>query len=124
VPFKTYALADSFRSELLIAAKKGEPFDTTTGQPLSALKADHTTDWFAFAREYAAIKWPDASPEHRRGIAEALTNITAALLATGRNKPDDRVLRRACKRAFNLNTRGKHSRPAGGRCPLWAVWAW
>jgi hypothetical protein len=59
VPFKTYALADSFRSELLVAAKKGEPFDTTTGRPLSALKADNTTDWFAFASEYAAIKWPD-----------------------------------------------------------------
>ena len=105
VPFKTYALADSFRSELLIATKKGEPFDATTGRPLSALKADNNTDWFAFASEYAAIKWPDASPEHRRGIAEALTNITAALLVPGRNKPDDKVLRTACKRAFNLNIR-------------------
>jgi integrase len=105
VPFKTYALADSFRSELLVAAKKGEPFDTTTGRPLSALKADNTTDWFAFASEYAAIKWPGASPEHRRGIAEALTNITAALLTTRQNKPVDKALRTACKRAFNLNTR-------------------
>ncbi|MGH3692521.1 MAG: tyrosine-type recombinase/integrase [Pseudonocardiaceae bacterium] len=105
VPFKTYALADSFRSELVTAAKKGEPFDTATGRPGSARRADTNTDWFTFAGEYVAIKWPDASPEHRRGIAEALTNITAAMLASGRNKPDDRVLRRACKAAFNLNLR-------------------
>ncbi len=105
MPFKTSALADSFRSELLVATKRGEPFDTTIGRPVSALRADNNTDWFTFAREYVAIKWPDASPEHRRGIAEALTNITAALLATGRNKPDGKVLRKACKAAFNLNLR-------------------
>jgi hypothetical protein len=99
------ALTDSFRSELLVAAKKGEPFNTTTGRSLSALKADNTTDWFTFASEYAAIKWPGASPEHQRGIAEALTNITAALLTTRQNKPDNKALRTACKRAFNLNTR-------------------
>jgi integrase len=103
VPFKTRALADSFRSELLVATKKGEPFDATTGQPVSALRNDNNTDWFTFASEYVTIKWPDASPEHRRGIAEALTNITAALLASGRNKPDDKILRTACKAAFNLN---------------------
>jgi hypothetical protein len=104
-PFKTHALADSFRSELITAAKKGEPFDTATGRPLSVLRANNNTDWFAFASEYVAIKWPDASPEHRRGIAEALTNITTAMLATTRNKPDDKVLRSACKAAFNLNLR-------------------
>jgi integrase len=104
VPFTTRALADSFRSELLVATKKGEPFDTTTGRPISTLRANNT-DWFTFAREYVTIKWPDASPQHRRGIAEALTNITTALLATKRNKPDSKVLRKACTAAFNLNLR-------------------
>jgi hypothetical protein len=33
--FKTAALADSFRSDLLSAARKGEAFDTSTGRPVS-----------------------------------------------------------------------------------------
>ena len=40
--FKTAALADSFRSDLLAAARKGEAFDTTTGRPVSMLRAART----------------------------------------------------------------------------------
>jgi hypothetical protein len=35
----------------------------------------------------------------------SLTNITAAMHASGRNKPDDRSFRKACRTAFNLNLR-------------------
>lgn len=80
--FKTRALADSFRSILIAAANKGEPFDLVTGRPVSILRATRDPDWFTFAAEYAEIKWQAASPEHCRGIAEALTNITMALLTT------------------------------------------
>jgi hypothetical protein len=34
-PFRTAAHADSFRSELLTAARKGEAFSTRTGRPVS-----------------------------------------------------------------------------------------
>ena len=37
--FKTRALADSFRSELLTAARKGEPFDIGSGRPQSMAEA-------------------------------------------------------------------------------------
>jgi integrase len=103
--FKTQALADSFRSELVTASRKGEPFDKTTGLPVSASRPETDTAWFEFAAEYAAFKWDDASPEHRRGIAEALTNITTAMLSSGRAKPGDKVLRAACKATFNMNLR-------------------
>lgn len=33
--FRNAALADSFRSSLLTAARKGEPFSLTTGRPMS-----------------------------------------------------------------------------------------
>ena len=33
--FRTAAQSDSFRSELTIAARKGEAFSTRTGQPVS-----------------------------------------------------------------------------------------
>jgi integrase len=104
-PFKTRALADSFRSDLITATRKGEPFDLESGRPVSALRANTETDWFSFAADYAEIKWPAASPEHRRGISEALTNITMALLINNRSKPDDQALRRACKVTFSLNLR-------------------
>jgi integrase len=103
--FNTQALADSFRSELVTASRKGEPFDKTAGLPVSASRAETTATWFEFAADYAAFKWDDASPEHRRGISEALTNITAAMLSSSRAKPDDKVLRTACKATFSVNLR-------------------
>jgi integrase len=104
-PFTTRALADSFRSDLISATKRGEPFDLATGRPASTVRVDTDITWFTFAADYAAIKWPAASPEHRRGIAEALTNTTMALLATERGKPGGKILRRACKVTFSLNLR-------------------
>jgi hypothetical protein len=45
--FKTRALADSFRSDLITATKKGEPFDLSSGRPVSALRSEVDADWFA-----------------------------------------------------------------------------
>ena len=45
--FKTAALADSFRSDLLAAARKGEAFDTGTGRPVSMLRASKDMSWSA-----------------------------------------------------------------------------
>jgi integrase len=117
--FKTRALADSFRSDLVSATKKGEPFELECGRPVSTLRANAETDWFAFATDYAEIKWPAASPEHRRGISEALTNITMALLVTNRGKPDDGVLRRACKMVFSLNLRRAAAEDETGAAIRW-----
>lgn len=103
--FKTRALADSFRSELVTAARKGEPFDKATGRPASAVRAETQASWYAFAVDYASFKWDDASPKHRRGIAEALTNITSAMLSSSRGKPADKALRAACQATFNVNLR-------------------
>jgi integrase len=109
-PFKTYAFADSFRSELVTASRKGEPFDLKSGLPASKVRAMGEADrsnatWFPFAARYAEEKWADISPNHRRGIAEALTNITMALLTTRRGKPADAILRHACKTTFSVNLR-------------------
>lgn len=109
-PFRTRAFADSFRSELITASRKGEPFDPASGLPMSTVRARTQSEksgarWFSFATEYAAEKWPDASPKHRRGIAEALTNITTALLTTSRGKPSDYYIRKACRTVFNVNVR-------------------
>ncbi|MFI7438352.1 tyrosine-type recombinase/integrase [Nonomuraea indica] len=80
--FSTAAQADAFRSELMTAARRGEPFSPATGQPVSWQREDEkpVLTWYAFTLQYVEAKWPYASPNHRRGIAEALTDATEALL--------------------------------------------
>jgi hypothetical protein len=43
------------------------------------------------------MKWPYASPNHRRGIAEALTDVTEVLLDPGGNPPPVDDVRRALR---------------------------
>jgi site-specific recombinase XerD len=38
--------------------------------------------WYDLTFDYAAAKWPYAAPNHRKSIAEALTDATEAMLAT------------------------------------------
>jgi len=80
--FRNAALADSFRSSLLTAARKGEAFSLTTGRPVSWKRDDSPLSWYALTLAYTAAKWPYAAPNHRKSIAEALTDATEALLAS------------------------------------------
>lgn len=66
VPFKTSALAEAFRAELVTAARRGEAFVIETGRPSSMERARRQLGWLAFAREYAAMKWPHLAPNSRR----------------------------------------------------------
>lgn len=63
------------------------------------------TNWFQFAAEYVEIKWPDAWPKHRQGIAEALTNATMALFRSQRGKPADVAIRKAYRVMSGLHLR-------------------
>jgi integrase len=87
--FKTAALADSFRSDLLSAARKGEAFDTTTGRPISMLRA--SKDMYAFACTYVDLKWPRVAATTRHTHAEALTAVTTVMFTSTRGQPDGRA---------------------------------
>jgi integrase len=101
--FRTLALADAFRSELVQAARRGEAFVIETGRPVSMERAEREVNWLVFAREYAAMKWPHLAPNSRRNTARALTNATLALVSGNRGRPDDALLRKALTRwAFNI----------------------
>jgi integrase len=85
-PFRTAALADSFRSELMTAMRGGQAFSTASGRPIAWKHEEPerpSLSWYAFTLGYVAAKWPYASPNHRRGIAESLTDATEAMLASG-----------------------------------------
>jgi len=83
--FRNRSQADSFRSSLLAAARNGEAFSLTTGRPVSWQREESSLSWYAFTLNYSATKWPYSSPNHRRGIAEALTDATEVML--GRDDP-------------------------------------
>jgi hypothetical protein len=45
-PYKTVALAESFRSDLVSAARRGEAFDVDTGRPVSMRRAGREMSWY------------------------------------------------------------------------------
>jgi integrase len=67
-------------------------FSLATGLPVSWARKQAALRWYAFTLRFADAKWHYASPNHRRGIAEALTDATEALL-TGDGGPGREALR-------------------------------
>jgi integrase len=111
-PFKTRALADSFRSDLMSASRRGEAFDVATGRPISMSRPSKDMTWYAFACDYMDMKWSPAAATYRRSLSEALTAITPALFDTDHGQPDGVLIRSALhKWAFNTNRRNDPSRP-------------
>jgi hypothetical protein len=52
--FRNAAQADSFRSSLLTAARKGEAFSLNTGRPVSWTRDESTISWYALTRRTGA----------------------------------------------------------------------
>ncbi|WP_435191051.1 tyrosine-type recombinase/integrase [Streptomyces sp. bgisy126] len=105
--FATVALAGSRRSELWLAMKRGEAFRIKDGLPESevraAAQAAEPTDtreelsWFAFCREYMAMRWPTAAAKTREGIADGLAAVTLAMVEQGKQIPEVEELRLALR---------------------------
>src|SRR6266576_138493 len=109
--FRNAAQADSFRSELMTAARKGESFSLGTGRPTAWERAKADTTWYEFACAYVDMKWKQASAKYRKDIARALTAATPAMLADGKGRPDDADIRRALVR-WGFNTKQRSDPPA------------
>lgn len=115
----TVKLAETFRADLILATRQGVPFRVADGLPANSEPPQAERTWLQHAREYVTVTWPAASPRHRKGIAEALTDITLALL-----EKDDRFasleLRTALYRyAFNASP---HTEPASERLEAATAW--
>lgn len=113
--FKTRALADSFRSELLCLARQGEPFDIETGQPVSRVRHEEIPQsWYAHAHAHACayvdMKWPRAAGKSRQGIAESLATVTPALLVSGKSRPGPTAMR-ALLYGWSFNARARAAGP-------------
>jgi hypothetical protein len=115
--FRNAALADSFRSSLLTAARKGEAFSLSTGRPVSWKRDESGLTWYALTLDYSAAKWPYAAPNHRKSIAEALTDATEAMLASDQSAYPAADIRRALRTwAFSDRLRAQPSHP-----PTWRL---
>ena len=102
--FITRRLADSYRAELVRAARMGLEFDPLTGEPSAwNLPEPATVTWYQEATTYAAMKWPSLAAHSRASLAESLATVTPALIRKdARSRPDPRELRTALYRhAFN-----------------------
>ena len=111
-PFRTSALAESFRSTIVTAQRKGEAFVIETGLPVSIARAENETTWFEFACRYVDSKWSSLAGNSRRITAQALTTATLALLSTERGRPETLQLRSALVSwAFNTRARGGTTPP-------------
>jgi hypothetical protein len=93
--FITRKLADSYRAELVRAARMGLDFDPLTGEPAAwNLPEPATVTWYQEATEYAAMKWPSLAAHSRASLAEALATVTPVLVRPDtRQRPDPRELR-------------------------------
>ena len=108
-PFTNAAQAQSFRSDLMAAARKGEAFDTTTGEPVAwGRRAREEVSWFELACRFVDMKWRDVSPRYRQDIARALTAATPAMYVGDRTRPRDADLRKAMTHwAYNAKQRSQ-----------------
>jgi integrase len=124
--FKTEALAESFKAELIQAARKGEAFDIDSGLPLSKVREQqqkaNSVTWMTHAREYATYKWPRLAGTARVSVAEVLTTVTITLLPEkGKDRPDEKTLREALRRwAFNGQ---KREEPESSKITAALKWA-
>ena len=120
--FITRGLADSYRAELIRAARQGLDFSARTGEPASwATRLPATISWLDHAAAYAARKWPLAAAHTRAGIADALATITPPLLTPGRDRPPAAILRGALYgHAFNPARAGTDPGPADTAALAWA----
>lgn len=104
--FTTKKLADGFRAKLQVATQAGEAFVVENGLPVSMQEATRQRTWLEHAMAYVDAKWPHASPRHRKGIAEALTDVTIATLPDLTGAPSEVGMRRVLFR-WTFNSAGR-----------------
>lgn len=93
--FTTAKLAEGHRSDLLRAARGGDPFDRINGLPRSMEPSGESITWMEHCIDFMTMKWAEAAPKYRKSLAESLTTITLNFLIPSRQEPDKSLLRSA-----------------------------
>ncbi len=89
--FKTKALAERYRSELLVAHDRGERFDRATAEPLSWAPSPGDVTVAEWARRWIAEQWEDWQPRTRISAIEALTRFVPLAVVDRAGDPPDGI---------------------------------
>ena len=119
--FMTRALADSYRAELVRAARKGLAFAPAPGEPESwAAPGPEPVTWYRHAVAYAEMKWPHLAPHSRASLADALATVTSLLTRETGRRPPAQTLRAALYgHAFNARRRSGAPAPDTASALAW-----
>lgn len=103
--FATSGLAESRRSELWQAMRRGEAFEIESGLPESEVRAAQEAAasavvkqplrWFEFCRKYVAGRWRTSAAKTREGMADGLAAVSLAMVERGAGVPSDLEIRQA-----------------------------
>jgi hypothetical protein len=99
--FVTMALAESYRSQLISAARRGEGFDTETGLPESMMRKLTDVSFFDHAVEFMASAWPVAAAKTRGSMIETLSRVVPVAVRNLPAAPEADVLRAALRKKLN-----------------------
>ncbi|GAB3676469.1 tyrosine-type recombinase/integrase [Saccharopolyspora tripterygii] len=103
--FKNSTQADSFRSQLVSAARQGEAFDFETGLPVRMLMKDSPNPpWLKFAQDFIDMKWTELAPKSRKSLIDSMVSVSAAML-TDEWEEGPKSLYRVLRRSLNPTTR-------------------
>jgi len=119
--FITRGLADSYRAELVRAARQGLEFSPATGEPVPwAIPPVPAITWYQHAVGFVDVKWPHLAPHSRASMAEALATVTPGLTRPTASRPPARTLRAALYgHAFNPHRRHAAMDLATGKALGW-----
>lgn len=119
--FATRKLADSFRTSIVVAAREGSAFDPQSGLPTVLTDIGVRTTWYEHACAFVDLKWDHVSARHRKGIAEALTTVTCALVIDPDSAPPGGLRLALMGWSFNKTARGATALSEAGVPPQqWA----
>lgn len=95
--FRTKAQAELLRSRLLTAAAGSEPFDPSTGEPVSWSRS--TVSFYELTQTYVARKWKGWAASSRSSFVDAaVVPVTSLVLSRTRGRPDQATLNVALRR--------------------------
>ena len=116
--FKTKALAERYRSELLVSHDRGERFDRASGEPLSWAPSPADMTVWEWARRWVAEQWEDWQPRTRASAVEALSRFVPLTRRDGAVDPPDGI-RQHVTLGFIPDGSKPHQPGLNGECDRW-----
>jgi integrase len=99
--FLTSGLAESFRSQLITAARAGEGFDPDTGLPDSMVRKLRDVSFYTHALEFADFAWKGYAAKSRVSMIETLSRVVPVAVRDLAGAPEPAVLRAALRKKLN-----------------------